>query len=188
MQDEHVNLIASDFNGAAWRQTNGNNSHQTSTLQEAFADTDFPMPPGPTPLWGPGAIPGEWADVCGFIVPPNSHDLWKVRLHEAFTITREILGLSQRDQSCHHEVWLHLDFVGDRYAHGSRKNHDHRIHLKEKSRPTHLPRKEEGRMTEVTIHSHLCRRHDLAFHLPNRLKKKERQNYMSGFWLVFLSR
>ena len=69
----------------------------TSTLEEAVADTDFPMPPGPTPLWSPGAIPGECADECGFIVPPNSHDLWKVRLHGAFTIPREILGFSQRD-------------------------------------------------------------------------------------------
>ena len=47
MQDEHVNLIAGDFNGAAWRQTSGNNCHQTSTLEEALADTDLPMPPGP---------------------------------------------------------------------------------------------------------------------------------------------
>ena len=48
MQDEHVNLGAGDFNGAAWRQTSGDNRHPTSTLEEAFADTNFPMPPGPT--------------------------------------------------------------------------------------------------------------------------------------------
>ena len=89
MQDEHVNL-----NSGAWRQTSGNKPQPTSILEEAFADTDFPIPPGPTPLWSPGAVPGEWADVCGFIVPPKSHDLWKVRLHGAFTILREILGLS----------------------------------------------------------------------------------------------
>ena len=98
VQNEHVNLVAGDFNGAAWRQTSGNNPHPTSTLEEAFADTDFPMSPGPTPLWGPGAVPGEWADVCGFIVHPNSHNLWKVRLHGAFTIHREMLGLSQKRQ------------------------------------------------------------------------------------------
>ena len=75
VQDEHVNLVAGDFFGRAWRQTSGNNPHPTGTLEEAFADTDFPMPPGPTPLCFSGAIPGEWADVSGFIVPPNSHDL-----------------------------------------------------------------------------------------------------------------
>ena len=48
MQDEHVNLVAGD--GAAWRQTSGNNPHPTCTFEEAFADTDFPMPPGPPPL------------------------------------------------------------------------------------------------------------------------------------------
>ena len=40
-QDEHVNLVAGDFGGAAWRQTSGYNPHQTSTLEEAFADTGF---------------------------------------------------------------------------------------------------------------------------------------------------
>ena len=51
MLEEHVDLVAGDFNGAAWRQSIG---------------TDFPMPPGVTPLWGRGAVPGEWTDVCGF--------------------------------------------------------------------------------------------------------------------------
>ena len=116
-------------------------------------------------------VPGEWADVCGFIVPPNSHDLWKVLLHGAFTIQRVILGLSQRDQSCHHEAWLHLDLPGDRYAHGSRRNRDHHVHLKERSCP-YPPTKEKkvGMMTEVTIHSHLFRRHEnLCFHKQAQL-------------------
>ena len=125
-------------------------------FEEAFADTDFPKPPGPTPLWGPGAIPGEWTDVCGFIVLPNSHELWKVRLHGAFTMPREILGLSQRDQSCHHEVWLHWEFVGDRYAHGSRMNHDNRhdnrVLLMERSCP-YPPTKEKGRYDDGSDHS-----------------------------------
>ena len=29
------------------------------------------MPPGSTPLWGPGGVPGEWSDVCGFLKPPS---------------------------------------------------------------------------------------------------------------------
>ena len=62
------------------------------------------------------------------------------------------LGLRQRDQSCHHEVWLHLDFVGDRYAHGSRKNHDHRVHLKDKSWPC-PPTKERGRYDDGSDYS-----------------------------------
>ena len=58
----------------------------TSIIEEAFADTDLPMPPGATPLWGPGAVPGGWADVCGFLKPPDSHEKRKVRLHGAFSI------------------------------------------------------------------------------------------------------
>ena len=71
MQDEHVDLVAGEFNGAAWRQSSGNSPQPTSTLEEAFADTDFPMPPGNTPLCGPGGVPGEWSDVCCFINTPE---------------------------------------------------------------------------------------------------------------------
>ena len=74
-----------DFDGAAWRRPCGNDRKPTSIIAEAFADTDLPMPLGPTPLWGPGAVPGEWADVCGFLKPPDSHEKWKVRLHGAFS-------------------------------------------------------------------------------------------------------
>ena len=66
--------VAGDFNGAAWRRPCGNDRKPTSIIEEAFADTDPPMPPGSTPLWSPGAVPGEWADACGFPKPPDSHE------------------------------------------------------------------------------------------------------------------
>ena len=50
MLKEHVDLVAS-FNSAAWRRTCGNHRKLISILEEAFADTDLPMPPCPTPLW-----------------------------------------------------------------------------------------------------------------------------------------
>ena len=52
---------------------------------------------------------------------------WKVRLHGAFTIHRDTLGVRPKDQSCHHEVWLHLDLVGNQYAHESRGKHEQRV-------------------------------------------------------------
>ena len=49
MLDEQKDLVAGDFNGAPWRrQTNIGN---LSINEKAFADSDLPMPPGPTPLW-----------------------------------------------------------------------------------------------------------------------------------------
>ena len=63
------------------------------------------------PLWGPGSIPNNWADVCGFLKPPASQRFWKVSKHGAFSIPRKALGLRPNDQSCHHETWLHLHFV-----------------------------------------------------------------------------
>ena len=65
----------------------------------------------PPPLWGPGPIPNNWADVCGFLKPPCSQRFWKVNKHCAFAIPRQALGLRSSDQSCHHETWLHLHFV-----------------------------------------------------------------------------
>ena len=44
MLGEQVDLVAGDFNGAAWRCDNRNN---ISTIEEAFADCSLPMPPGP---------------------------------------------------------------------------------------------------------------------------------------------
>ena len=49
MLHEKVDLVAGDFNGAAWRR---DNSNFFSIIEEVFADCALPMPPGPTPLWG----------------------------------------------------------------------------------------------------------------------------------------
>ena len=66
MLGEQIDLVAGDFNGTAWRCSNRDN---ISTIDEAFADCALPTPPGPTLLWGPGSIPNNWADVCGFLKP-----------------------------------------------------------------------------------------------------------------------
>ena len=124
MLGEHVDLVAGDFNGAAWRCSNRNN---ISTIEEAFADCALPTPPGSTPLWGPGSIPGCWADVCRFLKPPKSDRYWKVRLHGAFSIPHEAPGLRPTDQSCHHVTLLHLDFVDWREGQSQREKHNQRI-------------------------------------------------------------
>ena len=49
MLDEKVDLVAGDFNGAAWRR---DNSNSVSILEEAFADCALPILPGPTPFVG----------------------------------------------------------------------------------------------------------------------------------------
>ena len=113
-------------------QTNNGN---LSIIEEAFADSDLPMPPDPPPLWGPEAVPGTWSDVCGFLKSPNSYECWKVGQHDAFSIPFETLGLRSRDQSCHREVFLHLDFVTDHGDHEPRERHEPRLLKKERSAP-----------------------------------------------------
>ena len=53
-------------------------------------------------------MPSEWADVCEFLKPRDSHEKWKVRLHGACSVPNGSLGHREKDQSCHHEVRMHL--------------------------------------------------------------------------------
>ena len=62
---QQVDMVAGDFNGAAWRRKRGEGQQCVSTIEEAFADTKLPVPDGPTPLWGPSGVPDEWSDECG---------------------------------------------------------------------------------------------------------------------------
>ena len=71
MISQKVDLVARDFNGTAWRCRSRDNS---STIDEVFSDCALPTPPGPTPLLGPGSIPNNWADVCGFLKPRDPSD------------------------------------------------------------------------------------------------------------------
>ena len=129
MTSQEVDLVAGDFNGTAWRHRSRDN---LSTIDEAFSDCALPTPPGPTPLWRPGSIPNNWADVCGFLKPPGSQRSWKVNKHGAFTIPRKALGLRPNDQSCHHETWIHIDFV-DWSTKSNQDYYDGNIRLKERS-------------------------------------------------------
>ena len=128
MIGQQIDVVAGDFNGTPWRCSNRDH---ISTIDEAFADCALPTPPGPTPLWGPGSIPNNWADVCGFLKPPGSDRYWKVRMHGAFSIPRKTLGLRPTDQSCHHETWLHLDFGDWSNKWSKQDDYDRHISLEE---------------------------------------------------------
>ena len=88
MIGQQIDVVAGDFSCTAWRYSNRDN---ISTIDEGFADCDLPTPPVPTPSWGPGSIPNNWTDACGFLKPPGSDRYWKVCMHGA--IPRNVLGL-----------------------------------------------------------------------------------------------
>ena len=113
MTQDQVDMVAGDFNGAAWRRQSSSDHRPISIIEEAFANTSLPIPPGPTPLWGPGNVPGEWTDEFGFINPLVSEKEWQLRMHGASTIPNDVLGIKRTDQSCH-EVWTHLLHVNAR--------------------------------------------------------------------------
>ena len=128
MISQIIDLVAGGFNGAAWRCRSRDN---ISTIDEVFSDCALPTPPGPTPLWGPGAIPNNWAAVCGFL-NPGSQRFWKVCKHGAFSRPRQALGLRSSDQSCHHETWLHLHFVDWNNKWNHQAHYNGNIRLKER--------------------------------------------------------
>ena len=159
MLEEHVDVVAGDFNGAAWRRDNSNN---ISIIEEAFADCALPTPPGPQPSWGPGPIPGNSADVCGFLRPPESDRFWKVRLHGAFSIPHEALGLApDRSKDCHHEARLHLDFVDWWKGQSQGEKYNQKILLSERPAPIHYG-KQKGRISDHSLSS-WCRDHSRTF-------------------------
>ena len=98
MLDEKVDLVAGDFNGAAWRRDIRNN---TSTIEENFADSALPMPPGLPTVVDPQTT---GLTSVGSSKQPESDRHWKVRLHGAFSIPHEALGILATNRSCHHEA------------------------------------------------------------------------------------
>ena len=110
---EHAEMVAGDVKGAAWRQSSSE-PRPITIIEETFVNTSLRVPPGPTPLWGPEGVPGEWSDVRGSLKPPGSERERQVRKQGVCTILFDMLGIRHTDQSCHHEVWVHLSHVNAR--------------------------------------------------------------------------
>ena len=97
MSQEQVDMVAGDFNGAACRQSGSDHRH-ISTIAEAFANTYLPFPPGAPPL--------EMCQANGLTCavlrkPLGSENEWQIRIHGAFKIPHDTLGITRRNQSCH---------------------------------------------------------------------------------------
>ena len=89
-------MVAGDPNGAARRRQSGSDPRSICSVEGAFVNANLPFPPGSSPLWRPGGVPGEWSDVCGFLKPPGSENEWQVRMHGAFIIPYGMLGLKKQ--------------------------------------------------------------------------------------------
>ena len=133
MPEEHVDLVAGDFNGAAWRRQCGNG--RLSIIEEAFADTDLPMPQGQYQVNGP-----TYEDFPSLLTLMKDGK-WHSMVHSPF-LTIPWASV-QRIKSCHHEVWLRLAFVNHHGDYEPRRRHE----LKERSAP-YQPNKEKGKAVE----------------------------------------
>ena len=128
MLGEQVDLVAGDFNGAAWRCNDGN---KICTIEEAFADFVLPTLPGTR------FDPKQTLTFVGPLNRPNLIGIGKFDFTAPFSIPHEAQGLRPTDQSCHHETWLHLDFIDWREGQSQREKKNQRILLKERPAPYH---------------------------------------------------
>ena len=132
MIGQQIDLVASDFNGTAWRCRNKDHiKYYRRSLCRLHCQRRRALHHCGDPV----QFPNKWADVCGFLKPPGSDRCWKVRMHGAFSILHKTLGLRPTDQSCHHETWLHLDFFDWRNSQSHHEEPDRRILLKERPTP-----------------------------------------------------
>ena len=135
MLEELVDVVAGDFNGVG-------DATPALLVSVSLKRPSPTVPcrclPAPHHCGVQGRFRVMWADVCGFLNTPESDERWRVRQHGALPIPHEALGIRQTDQSCRHEVWLHMDFVEQRNGQAHQKKHrERRLLLKERSSPCH---------------------------------------------------
>ena len=106
---QQIDVVACDFNGTAWRCSNRDN---ISTIDEAFAELCIANAAVALHHCGDeDRFQTTGLTSVGSLKPLGSDRYCKVRMYGAFSIPRKSLGPRPTDQSCHHETWLHLDFV-----------------------------------------------------------------------------
>ena len=84
----------------------------------------------------------------------------KKNKHGAFSIPRKVLGLRPNDQSCHHETWMHIDFVDWSSKWSHQDYYEGNIRLKERpagsSYGTHKRHISEI-MSDHSLSSYICK-------------------------------
>ena len=161
MLEEHVELVAGDFNGV--RQA-------TSIIEETFADTDLPMPPGPTPLWSQVQYQ---VNGLTYVVLSSPGTLVK----NGRSVCMELSQLSTRPSTSVQKIKVTImrygctwTFVGNQYAHESRGNTSSGSSLKEDPLHTRLTRRKANMTMKATAHFHLCRLYEnLCWKRPKQI-------------------
>ena len=97
-------------------------------------------------------------------------------MHGAFTIPFATLGLKEKEQSCHHEVWMHLSHAYTRAERAPRYKQAWRLHLREKIRHMTQQRKNQGppvrKRPFARVKGHPC---DPCFH-EHRVERFQHQH------------
>ena len=96
MQRLQVEFIGGDLNRAAKR-----------IIAEVFNDPEF-MAPGSVPLWSAGGPEGDDTDCTWFLYMPRRPFSWLIKQHGLYTFADKQLGLTERDESTHYPVFMHL--------------------------------------------------------------------------------
>ena len=104
---EQVNMVDGNFNGAAWRRQSGN-EHRHSALSRKPSPTRAYLFRRAPNLCGDQEMCQASGLTCAVLrKPPGSENEWQIRMHGAFTIPHDTLGITRRNRSCH-TILVHL--------------------------------------------------------------------------------
>ena len=124
-----------------------------STIEKAFADCSLPTPLGPHHCGDPDRF-----QTTGVTCVVSSNSLIHIGLGRCdfmvLSPSHAKLGLRPTDESCHHETWLHLDFVNCRKTQSHHDEYDRRFYSKSALRCTRTASsKGAPAISWATIHS-----------------------------------
>ena len=145
-------IVAGDFNGTAWLRSSWD---QHQVYRRSFLQTL--------------RCQHRWAlhncgdpnrfQKTGLMSVGSLNNLLKIGIGRyacmvrSFSIPRKTLGLRPTDQSCHHETWLHQDFVDWRNSQSHHEEPDRRMLLKERPEPHHQGAKKRRISDIMSDHS-----------------------------------
>ena len=136
----------------------------TSIIEEIFANTNLPVPPG-APLCGDQVECQVTVPMCVVL-----SSRWTPKMSGKYGVMARspsptALGLKEKDQSCHHEVWMHLAHANPGSDRTAKYKHAWQLHLKERASPydhntqrrrTHREQSDHSRNTQVIHMTRTC--------------------------------
>ena len=123
--EEHVDMVAGDFNCPAWRRPCGNDRKPISVPLKKPSPIQIYrcLEPRCSARRMGGCM--RVSQATRLTMKSGKYD------NTVLFLSPSTLGLPEKDQSCHHEEWTHLALANPRRGFAPRDKQDQRVHLTE---------------------------------------------------------